>query len=225
MIVGISCRGLTKYYGDADNQIAALKSIDIDIYQSQITLLVGPSGSGKSTLLSIFANILTQDQGKVFLLGQDISLLSQSQKANFIQKNLGIVFQSLFLIPTLNIHDNVALPLMIAGIDKNEAYEKAFLALEEVNMEKRKHSLPLNLSKGQQQRVAIARAIVNDAKIVLFDEPTSALDAESGQDLMILLKHFAEKKEKTIFIVTHDSRIFSYANKIINLSDGRIVLK
>jgi putative ABC transport system ATP-binding protein len=225
MTVGISCRDLTKYYGDADNQIAALKSIDIDIYQSQITLLVGPSGSGKSTLLSIVANILTQDQGKVFLLGQDISLFTQSQKANFIQKNLGIVFQSLFLIPTLDIHDNVALPLMIAGIDKNEAYEKAFLALEEVNMEKRKHSLPLNLSKGQQQRVAIARAIVNDAKIVLFDEPTSALDAESGQDLMILLKHFAEKKEKTIFIVTHDSRIFSYANKIIHLSDGRIILK
>lgn len=219
----ISIRNIRKHYGMGENEIEALKGINLDIYGSELTLLVGPSGCGKSTLLSIISNILTQDSGTVEILGKNIEQLSEAERTEFYQQNLSIVFQSLFLIPTLNLVDNVMIPLLIRGEEREEAREKAFLVLEEVKLGQRQHTFPTMLSKGQQQKVAIARAIVNDAKIIVLDEPTSALDQESGHEIMELLKSFALEKGKTIFVVTHDARIFSFADRIIHINDGQII--
>ncbi len=219
----ISLRNIRKFYGSCENRIEALKGVSLDLFENELSLLVGPSGCGKSTLISIICNILTPDSGSVELLGINLGKLKENERSEFCQKNLGIVFQSLFLIPTLNLIDNVMLPLMISGKNKEEAKEKAFLVLEEVKLEKRQHSFPTDLSKGQQQKIAIARAIINDAKIIILDEPTSALDQDSGHEVMELLKNFAEKKDKTIFVVTHDARIFSFADRIIRINDGQII--
>jgi putative ABC transport system ATP-binding protein len=219
----ISLRNIRKHYGIGENEIEALKGINLDIFENELTLLVGPSGCGKSTLLSIISNILTADRGSLEILDTQINDLKDDERSEFYQKNLSIVFQSLFLIPTLNLLDNITVPLLIAGKNEEEAREKAFLVLEEVKLEHRAHTYPTMLSKGQQQKVAIARAIVNDAKIIMLDEPTSALDQESGHEVMELLKTFAVKKDKTIFVVTHDSRIFSFADRIIYINDGQII--
>jgi putative ABC transport system ATP-binding protein len=220
--VTIRCRGIKKSYGPPENRIYALRGIDLDIYKSKLTLIVGPSGSGKSTLLSIITTILTPDEGSLNLLGQEMSHLAEEKRAEFCRNNLGIVFQSLFLIPTLTLAENVTLPLLIEGIPREQAMVMAVDKLKMLNMDKRAHSLPGNLSKGQQQRVAIARAMVTDAKIIVCDEPTSALDMVSGCDVMALLQGLSHSDSKTVLVVTHDNRIFKYADRIVTINDGLI---
>jgi putative ABC transport system ATP-binding protein len=221
--VTISCRGLTKSYGQDEARIDAVKSIDLDVEEGVLTLLVGPSGSGKTTLLSIISTILTPDKGELFLLGQKINGMNENEKSKFVQNNLGIVFQSLYLIPTLTVGENVSLPLYIAGLNPEKASVKSREILEKLKLDHRFNSSPYELSKGQQQRVAIARAVVNDAKIIICDEPTSALDHVAGMDVMAILHDLAKKNFKTVLVVTHDHRIFSYADRIINMSDGSII--
>lgn len=221
----IKCVGIKKTYGKDDNRVEALKSIDLEIHAGELTLLVGPSGSGKSTLLSIITTILTPDEGQVFLLGHDTRQMEEQEKASFCRNSLGIVFQSLFLIPTLTVEENVSLPLLVAEVDEEEAMYKAYQILTKMNISHFSKKSPAFLSKGQQQRVAIARALVNDAKILVCDEPTSALDQATGHDTMQLLQDLALKFSKAVLVVTHDHRIYPFASRIVKLNDGRIVTR
>ncbi len=218
----IQCQGIKKWYGDKETRIDALRGIDLEIYANQLTLLVGPSGSGKTTLLSIMTTILTPDAGQLILLEKTIAHLKEKEKAIFCRTHLGIVFQSLFLIPTLTVLENVILPLLIGGVSQSKAEVKGKEILKKVNMAQRAHHSPAVLSKGQQQRVAIARAMVNEASIIVCDEPTSALDQTAGLDVMKLLQEIAHDAARTVLVVTHDHRIFSFADRIIHMNDGQI---
>jgi putative ABC transport system ATP-binding protein len=219
----ITCRGIKKSYGEGETRIDALKGISLDIYPGQLTLLVGPSGSGKSTLLSIITTILTPDEGQLFLLGEEVNKMEDSERAKFCLENLGIVFQSLFLIPTLTVAENVSLPLLIAGYTEEAAANKSKELLSRMNIANRSEISPYDLSKGQQQRVAIARAMVNNSKIIVCDEPTSSLDQASGSNVMNLLHEVARESSRAVLVVTHDHRIFSHADRIIEMNDGQIV--
>lgn len=218
----VKCKGISKTYGTRENRVEALKGIDMSIYQGQLTLLVGPSGSGKTTLLSIISTILTPDSGELYLLDHEIHNMSEAEKADFRRDKLGIVFQSLFLIPTLTVMENVTLPLLVGGVSNQAAAEKAHVLLKQLHIDHRCHVSPSILSKGQQQRVAIARAMVNDSKLIVCDEPTSALDQTAGFEVMELLQDLALNHNKAILVVTHDHRIFSYAERIIEINDGQI---
>lgn len=220
--IAIKCRGIKKHYGENETRIDALKGIDIDVYSGELTILEGPSGSGKSTLLSIITTILTPDSGELYLLGKEMLHISQNQRAQFCRTHLGIVFQSLFLIPTLSALENVSLPLLIAGDTEKEAVEKSMETLKTMKMDHRAHVSPASLSKGQQQKIAISRAIVNESQIVVCDEPTSSLDQHAGHDTMEILKELAKKERKAVLVVTHDHRIFSFADRIISINDGLI---
>ncbi len=222
MVVSIRCRGIRKTYGKDENQVDALKSIDLDIHSENLTLLVGPSGSGKTTLVSIIATILTPDAGELLLLDKNIGMMGENEKADFRCQNIGIVFQSLFLIPSLSVVENIALPLIVAGISEAESLGKAMQYLEKVHLSHKAQVPPTELSRGQQQRVAIARAMINEANIIICDEPTSALDHTAGFEIMEFLHDLAKISLKTVLVVTHDSRIFSYADRIIPLSDGEL---
>lgn len=219
----IHCKGISKHYGEGENRVDALQDITLEIYQDNLTLLVGPSGSGKTTLLSILTTILTPDKGELIILNHDVHLMSEDDKAHFRNKNIGIVFQSLFLIPTLTVIENVSLPLIIAGETKVGAEKKALDLLEQLHIGKKAQVSPANLSKGQQQRVAIARAMISDAKILVCDEPTSALDQVSGSEVMSLLQHLAKSSGCAVLVVTHDQRTFAFANRVININDGQII--
>lgn len=222
-MIAIKCKGLKKIYGEKDAQIVALKGINLEILYGQLTLLAGPSGSGKTTLLSIITTILTPDEGELFLKEKEVFKMSEKEKSAFCQKHLGIVFQSLFLIPTLTVYENVSLPLLLSGLNIESARNKTNRVLDKLNIAQRSQSFPTALSKGQQQRVAIARAIVNDADIIVCDEPTSALDHAAGMEIMSILHDLSSKGSKAVLVVTHDHRIFSFADRIINISDGQIV--
>lgn len=218
----IECKGIKKSYGQNETRIEALKGVDVSVESGKLTMLVGPSGSGKTTLLSIITTILTPDEGQLFLMDHEVSRMSDDEKAKFCQKHLGIVFQSLFLIPTLTVLENVTVPLLVAGSDQKTAEEKSFSMLETLHISHRSEVSPASLSKGQQQRVAIARAMVNEANILVCDEPTSALDQAAGIEIMSILKELALHSLKTVLVVTHDHRIFHFADEIINISDGQI---
>lgn len=220
--IAIKCKGIKKSYGTDENRVDALKSTDLEIYKNQLTLLVGPSGSGKTTLISIIATILTPDEGELLLLNQNVQQMNEDEKAHFRRENIGIVFQSFFLIPSLTTAENVALPLIVGGMDEKAAVSKAVELLEKVHLSHRAHMTPASLSKGQQQRVAIARAMINDAAIIICDEPTSSLDHVSGFEIMEFLHGLAKKTSKAVLVVTHDPRIFSYADRIIPMSDGEL---
>ena len=152
-----------------------------------------------------------------------MSSLNEKEKSHFCQKNLGIVFQSLYLIPTLTVLDNVTVPLLIAGHSESEAKQKGFDLLDKLQISHRANDAPSNLSRGQQQRVAISRAMVNDSKIIVCDEPTSALDQASGFESMTLLKELSLNESRAVVVVTHDHRIFSFADRIVQMNDGQII--
>lgn len=221
--IAIQCIGIKKSYGDNDNRVEALKGIDLEIEKGKLTLLVGPSGSGKTTLLSIITTILTPDEGKLYLLDQDIREMPDNKRAQFCRENLGIVFQSLYLIPTLTVVENIMLPLIIAGMQEQPAMDKAIDLLEQMHLSHRSLASPISLSKGQQQRIAIARAMSNNSKILVCDEPTSALDQISGQEIMTLLKEKVLHSSRAVLVVTHDQRTFPFADKIIKMNDGQII--
>jgi putative ABC transport system ATP-binding protein len=188
----------------------------------EIFMLVGPSGCGKTTLISVMAGILNQDEGSCTLFGQDMSLLSGKERNLFRGRHIGFVFQAFNLVPTLTAAENACLPLLINGAPRKMALNAAMTMLQEVGLSGKEASLPHNLSGGQQQRVAIARALVHKPKLVVCDEPTSALDHRTGGDVMNLLQSIAVKEDRSLVIVTHDPRIFDYADRIAHMDDGRI---
>jgi len=217
------CRGITKHYGIGNARVQALRGIDLDIPAGELTMLVGPSGCGKTTLISVIAGILDRDEGECTVFGKDFAAMRSREKTRYRGENIGFVFQQFNLLPTLTAAENVAVPLMILGEGRAAAVAKARTILEQVGLGERYRSLPSQLSGGQQQRVAIARALVHSPRLIVCDEPTSALDHETGNRVMHLLRDVALKNDRALVIVTHDARIFSFADQIAKMDDGRIV--
>lgn len=218
----ICCKGIKKFYGEGENKAAALRGINLEVFDGKLTLLVGPSGSGKTTLLSIIHTILTPDEGELVILGQEVSKMNETEKAQLRRDSIGIIFQALYLMPSLTVLENVILPLTIKGENQETAKEKGVVLLKQLRIDNKIDFSPIHLSRGQQQRVAIARALINNPKIILCDEPTSALDQAAGLEFMSILRDLILSSERTVFVVTHDHRIFSFANDIININDGLI---
>ena len=221
--LAVYCRGLTKAFGIGERQVQALRGIDLEVRPGELLMLVGPSGCGKTTLISVIAGILDQNEGECMLYGQDLQQYSKNERVVYRGKNVGFVFQLFNLVPTLTAAENTAIPLLINGVRRDEALARAVAALCEVGLEGREHSLPTQLSGGQQQRVAIARALVHHPRLVVCDEPTSALDHQTGKRVLEVLKSLAVSQDRALIIVTHDARIFEFADRIAQMDDGRIV--
>lgn len=220
--VAVSCRGVTKTFGEGENAVQALRGVDLEVLLGQMTMLVGPSGCGKTTLISVIAGILERSAGECTVLGEDTSRLPDRQRAAWRGRNVGFVFQALNLVPTLTAAENVAIPLLILGVEYKAALARASTMLERVGLASRTRSLPAQLSGGQQQRIAIARALVHEPRLLVCDEPTSALDHETGHKVMELLREVASSENRALIVVTHDSRIFSFADRIAHMDDGRV---
>jgi putative ABC transport system ATP-binding protein len=219
----IQVTGCTKTFRANGVETQALRGVDLTVRDGELMMLVGPSGCGKTTLISILAGILTHDGGSVRVLGEDLGAMPPSRLPAFRRRNLGFVFQAFNLIPALDVLDNISIPLVLNGVKRSEALERADDLATRVGLRDRRHHRPTQLSGGQQQRVAIARALVHDPRLVVCDEPTSALDHHTGEVVMEMLRSIALKPGRGLVIVTHDSRIFPYADRIATMDDGRIV--
>jgi putative ABC transport system ATP-binding protein len=222
-MLAVRCREVTKQYGTGETAVQALRGVNFDVWRGDMTLLVGPSGCGKTTLLSVIAGILDPTDGEVIVLGQDVGRMSHAKKVEFRGHNIGFVFQQFNLLPALSAAENAAVPLIIGGMPRRQAIEVAADYLEQMGMGERLHALPADLSGGQQQRVAIARALVHGPSLLVCDEPTSALDADTGHHVMELLQEMVVQPERAVVVVTHDSRIFSFGDRIAYMDDGHIV--
>lgn len=215
-------RHVNKSFQAGDNRIQVLHDISLALPSGEMVLLVGPSGCGKTTLISIMAGILQADDGEIELFGEPIHNKSQGEKGQFRQQHLGFIFQQFNLVNTLSVAENVAIPLFIRHMPEGQALQRAYQLLEQVGLGGRGNEFPGNLSGGQQQRVAIARALANDPRLLICDEPTSALDGKTGHDVMELLHALARQPGRCVIIVTHDNRIFHYADRIVRMEDGRV---
>jgi putative ABC transport system ATP-binding protein len=221
--LAVQLSGVTKSYGTGDSKVTALRGVDLDVAPDELLMLVGPSGCGKTTLISVVAGILDQDGGQCRVFGQDLQAMSDRERVRFRGENIGFVFQSFNLLPTLTAAENVAVPLLIRGVARREAVRSASEVLDRVGLSGRGHSLPSELSGGQQQRVAIARSLIHDPRLIVCDEPTSALDHQTGHKVMQLFRDVAMGDGRSLIIVTHDARIFEFADRIATMDDGRIV--
>ena len=219
----VHCRGVTKTYGTGDARVMALRGIDLDVRRGELLMLVGPSGCGKTTLISVIAAILSQDSGNCEVLGQDLMGMDQNERTRFRGVSLGFVFQLFNLLPALNAVENVSVPLLINGVSRKNAETRASEILVKVDLGTRLSALPAQLSGGQQQRVAIARALVHDPKLIVCDEPTSSLDHETGRSVMNILRGIAKSPDRALIVVTHDPRIFEFADRIAHMDDGKII--
>jgi putative ABC transport system ATP-binding protein len=219
----VICREVTKTYGSGNSQVQALRGVDLDVYPGQLTMLVGPSGCGKTTLLSVVAGILRPTSGAVSVMDTDLTRLSSWRRTQFRRDNVGFVFQQFNLLPALTAAENAAVPLVIQGYSKWKAVGAAQQLLAKMGMGDRVNNLPGALSGGQQQRVAIARALIHRPHLLVCDEPTSALDAKTGHTILELLRSIAVEGDRAVIIVTHDSRIFEFADTIARMDDGHIV--
>jgi len=209
--IAVRCRGLTKTYGTGDASVMALRGIDLDVLRGELLMVVGPSGCGKTTLISVVAAILGQDSGECQVLGRDLKNMGPKERTQFRGESIGYVFQMFNLLPLIN------------GAPRREAERRAEEALETVGLGARRDALPSHLSGGQQQRVAIARALVHNPKLIVCDEPTSNLDHVAGRSMMELLRSAARSPERALVVVTHDPRIFDFADRIAHMDDGKII--
>jgi putative ABC transport system ATP-binding protein len=222
MSVAVECRSVQKDFGRGDTRVQALRGIDLQVPFGQLTMLVGPSGCGKTTLLSVIAGVLNATNGEVEVLGERIDSLSDERLVEFRRKNLGFVFQQFNLLPALTAAENAAVPLLAAGLPLKNSVERATELLAQLGMGDRAHAYPAQLSGGQQQRIAFARALVHEPRLLVCDEPTSALDAETGHQVMELLTAHAVRSDRATIVVTHDNRVFSFADRIARMEDGHI---
>lgn len=219
----IELKGLRKSYGIADKSIEVLKGIDFSINTGDFLMIMGKSGSGKTTLLNILGMLDNFNSGEYIFNGTDIGELNEDERSKFRNNNIGFIFQQFNLIESLNICQNVELPLLYDGNpSKLERRDKVKKFLNIVGLEDKIDQKPTALSGGQQQRIAIARALINEPNIILADEPTGALDSQTGIDIMNVLREL-NKEGKTIIMVTHDDEMKKYANRIIYVRDGSIV--
>jgi len=212
----IVARNLSKTLGN----VKAINAVSLDVKKGDFLAIQGSSGSGKTTLLSLLSGLDRADAGEIKFDGEDITSMSEDKLALFRRKNVGIVFQSYNLIPTLNVLENIALPLFPDSRNKKEMLERAKMAAEMVWLSKRLNHYPSELSGGEQQRVGLARAIINDPKVIFADEPTGNLDTETGRMIMDLLKKLNKVKGITVVMVTHDDGMAKEADRLIKIKDG-----
>jgi putative ABC transport system ATP-binding protein len=220
--VAVRTRGIDMFFGDGETKVTALKQADFEARRGELVMLVGPSGCGKTTLLSVIAGTLTPQAGTVEVFGQRLDGLGQEELTAFRRRHLGFVFQSFNLIPTLSVLENVMVPLLIQGTGHRVAEAKARAILEKVGLKGREDGRPNALSGGQQQRVAIARALVHEPSLLICDEPTSALDKDTGAQIMQMVRDLSRSPDRCVVVVTHDHRIFRFADRIAEMEDGRI---
>jgi len=222
--VAVYCRAVTKSYLTGPTKVVALRGVDLEVRMGELLMLVGPSGCGKTTLISVMAGILDHDEGKCLVFNNDLRAMGQRRRTRYRGTNIGFVFQAYNLLPTLTALENVSVPLLINGTGRAKAHKTAERILDQVGLGGRLKSLPAQLSGGQQQRVAIARALVHGPKLIVCDEPTSALDADTGRMVMEVLRGKALSADRALIIVTHDNRIFNFADRIARMDDGRITM-
>ncbi len=214
---------MRKEFGRGEARVEALRGVDFDAPLGGLSFLVGPSGCGKTTLISIVAGLMERTSGTMSVLGQRLDDLSASERVRFRRRHLGFVFQQYNLLPALTAAENVAVPLIASGVARRPATDRARALLSALGLEAKVNTLPRTLSGGQQQRVAIARALVHEPRLVVCDEPTAALDHARGDQVMQLLASTAVRADRVVIVVTHDSRVFDYADNISHMDDGRVV--
>ena len=215
----IVARNLSKTLGN----VKAVNAVSLEVKEGEFLAIQGSSGSGKTTLLSLLSGLDRADAGEIEFGGEDITSMDEDELALFRRKNVGIVFQYYNLIPTLNVLENIALPLFPESDNKKEMFERAKRAAESVGLSHRLSHYPNELSGGEQQRVAIARALINEPEVIFADEPTGNLDTETGRKMMDLLKSLNKEKGLTIVMVTHDDGLAKEADKLIKIKDGVVI--
>lgn len=219
----VSAHELTKWFGEGDAKTFAVSNVSFETYFGEVFFIVGPSGSGKTTLLSMISGILRPNSGMVTIDGVDIWALKSDQIAEFRLNKVGFVFQDYHLFPRLTTAENVAIPLILKKRDWDESIREATDYLEIVGLNNKAGLPPVKLSGGEQQRVAIARALVSKPDILILDEPTASLDGDTGRRIMDFVKTEVLNDKRCILIVTHDSRIFEFADRMMRMEDGKIV--
>lgn len=224
MEIAVKCSKIKKSFGEGNLRFEVLHGIDLEVKSGELLMLVGPSGSGKTTLISILAGILSHDDGECFLFGQNIDTLSDGERTKFRGENIGYVFQAFNLIPMLSNKENVAIPLLLNNMERKEAVKQAEERLIQFGLGEKVDASPKQLSGGEQQRVAIARAVIHNPRLIVCDEPTSALDHENGMLVLNHLRDIVDKENRALIVVTHDSRIFDFADRIVQMEDGNIAI-
>jgi len=222
MEAAVSVKNLTKVYASGEAAVRAVNGVNLDIHGGQVTMLMGPSGSGKTTLLSIMGCILRATSGSVRIRGEEVSHLKERQLPSIRLAHIGFIFQGFNLFPALTAGENVEYIGSLKGLHKAEARRRTESLFEQVGLAEKYNAFPEDLSGGQKQRVAIARALAGDPEIILADEPTAALDSQSGRTVIEMLAALAHDRGRAVVIVTHDNRIVEFADRIINIEDGKV---
>ncbi len=220
--VAIRATGLQKWFGEGDARTYAVRDVNLQANYGEILLVVGPSGSGKTTMLSMISGILRPNSGHVQIEDVDLWNLGNDALAEFRLHKIGFVFQDFHLFPRLTTAENVAIPLILQRRDWADALREAIADLDVVGLKERADLPPVKLSGGEQQRVAIARAIVSRPQLMIFDEPTASLDGDTGRNILRFVREQILNEHRCIVIVTHDSRIYEFADRIVRMEDGRI---
>jgi len=220
----IEVKDLSKHYKSGTKVLKVLDGIDLKIHPGDFISLMGPSGSGKSTFLNIIGTMDAPNSGTIKIADTDVTRMSENQLAMFRLKHIGFVFQFHYLLPEFKIEENVAMPLMISGMNRHEAIEKARSMLDYLGMGERMHHFPAEISGGEKQRAVIGRALINEPDILLADEPTGNLDKETGERVLDLFKKIQKDLNQTFFLVTHNDRIATIAGINYKLDEGKLVL-
>jgi putative ABC transport system ATP-binding protein len=219
----VRCHDVTKTFGGGSAAVRALRGVNLEMSTGELMMLVGPSGSGKTTLISVIAGVLSRDGGHCSVFGRDYMRMSVDETTRFRGENIGFVFQAWNLIPALSAVENVAVPLIINGSNRRRAIQRATEVLRKVEFDERMmQSFPADLSGGQQQRIAIARSLIHNPRLIVCDEPTSALDSDTGRKVMAMMRQLAVRDDRALLVVTHDARIFEFADRIAFMQDGVI---
>jgi putative ABC transport system ATP-binding protein len=219
----LELKSARKYYTTPAGEVRAVDDVSLAVHAGELVALFGPSGSGKTTLLLLAAGLLRCDTGEVCFEGRDLGVLSRREVLEYRRMKLGFVFQNFNLVPGLSAEENVALPLLLRGIARGQAHERARLALDDVGLLHRAAHPPAKLSGGEQQRTSIARALVGEPTLILADEPTGNLDSETGDSVLELLSQLPRERSVAVILVTHDTRVARYADRILVMRDGKLV--
>lgn len=221
--IAVRVQEVVKSFASGDARTFALKGASLEARFGELLMIVGPSGCGKTTLLSVICGTLKFEEGEVSIFGQNLKTMRNGEITRFRRENIGFIFQQFNLIPTLTAVENVSVPLILQGVSRHEAEKRSRSILEKVGLAEKFASFPSQLSGGQQQRVAISRALVHEPRLIICDEPTASLDAAAGHKTLELLRSSAVHPERCVLIVTHDSRIYEFADRIVQMDDGRVI--
>lgn len=223
MTFALKATGISKDFPVGDESVRVLFDVAVDIRLKELTMLVGPSGCGKTTLISILSGILSASAGDIWVMGKHLTTMRDREKVLLRRHNIGFVFQQFNLLPALTAAENAAIPLVADGMEMARATARARHILEDLGMKGQTEKLPRQLSGGQQQRIAIARALVHNPSLIICDEPTASLDAKTGKGVIEILRAVANDHQRAVLVVTHDPRIYHFADRILEMSDGRII--